>query len=1482
MVNQRLLWIALPNGMTMDGNNRYLRLSAYVNPRLYSEQETTLASFPDFLNWAYHMQPERSTFSVEVHDGTQTKVIQTQRVTSPPSQPLWQSLFRPDIPVHPHEFDDYSNRPIVSYPVKKVLEYTKSFYQKLMKESRYDLPPMIPPRGSNGVGVSIDRLINELVELHNRFRARGINTEKDLSTLLNNSLEEARVIASRRRISGRTGDAIIPRFPFPPEPPPGPVGPPTPPGPNGSQPPAGPLPGDPRNQDVREVQDAYYRTMLYHYRPADAQPAAMPDGPEAKAHFEKEIDFHQMLSALGDYPEILRRLGLVIDFYIPADAIPKTNNNTGTFKLRIVPKWFSQFNTQQNNGQSSNNGGQSSFQNGQSSGNGGQSSFQNGSSSGNGDQSSFQNRPTSSSEDYCPWTAYNYQEKNGLTLFTAHSQTNELDGGIWIPKKEEIELVQVDVDGAALKTLNLAATVAAQKPKGVNDKPIDTEEKAGVSPLRTGGISVVRNKNANNLNDIFNRSNKLNGMLNAGPPKLEDPPLYAEDLLRGYRLDVIDQYNNRNSLHRRFGQYKLLNVANYLEFTDEGFIQPSVTSTPNTGPVSELYIHESLFTWQGWSLSAPRPGKSISATASAPNPSEPDTMPQKVNNTSMTKLGLETNFSVVPGTLPRLRFGNEYTFRVRTVDLAGNGPAMDESQKIEAALGINQTAIGTLKYLRFDPVNPPELVPRQLYSPSGNLHNPDTTAYAEGESLARLVIRSNYNQTADEYAAAHPVYLPFNERHVAPPKASLQLIEEHGLLDEAIDVKYSGMAPAQIRNVIQNFYYLAARESGSFNDVSSPSVRFIRTSSDPSSTDGYAVHTEEQLILPYLPEPWISGVMFQGLPGGNPEDFFFVEVKGKTWYEAKSFRIRIVEGSNVPLWDERTRVLTIYLPKASITTNIRVSSTFGGNLPDMGLLQWVKEDKANWTNEELVKLEKEIYAGRNWLFTPFREISLVHAVQQPLDFPPQPILQIRPREKNSTEAYLYGNIYVHIPSTSKVDILAEWSERVDDLTKPEPDLEPVPFRDHVMELPIWLDHGKEVIVKRNPNALRLEPNESRLVFNSYEAKTIYETLLKEPATPEIQEQMNLASKVGKHGFGDTKYRRVRYKVRATTRFREYFSPSMPNESLVRDTKEIEIDILSTARPSKPLVKYVLPTFSWQQMNENDGKVTSVRKGGVRIYLDRTWWSSGDGEMLGVVLVENKEPNRLEEIYSYLTFWGQDPIRESPGLPLPTIADFKNYKGVYDAPLFELPNQAVKVVCFDVDWDRERKMWYCDLELDTGNAYYPFIRLALVRFQPKSLILQKSFILPKPVIEDLRISPVVLADIVQTSPDRSLSVTRDPKHPGVYNVSVSGVTYSKKNQNVPNNTVESATSLMNIQLQRQLAELVDETLGWEDVPNFDEIVLHPGTPDANGVVIWEGQVAIPEENRGYPFRLVVKEMDVFYGAQPTETYQRIVYMDIIHL
>ncbi len=72
--------------------------------------------------------------------------------------------------------------------------------------------------------------------------------------------------------------------------------------------------------------------------------------------------------------------------------------------------------------------------------------------------------------------------------------------------------------------------------------------------------------------------------------------------------------------------------------------------------------------------------------------------------------------------------------------------------------------------------------------------------FTEGESAARLVIRSDVNRSAETYVAdtnqwladnapAHASYAAVNERHLAAPKASLAQIETHGLLDAALDAK---------------------------------------------------------------------------------------------------------------------------------------------------------------------------------------------------------------------------------------------------------------------------------------------------------------------------------------------------------------------------------------------------------------------------------------------------------------------------------------------------------------------------------------------------------------------------------------------------------------------------------------------------------------------------------------------------------------------
>lgn len=44
---------------------------------------------------------------------------------------------------------------------------------------------------------------------------------------------------------------------------------------------------------------------------------------------------------------------------------------------------------------------------------------------------------------------------------------------------------------------------------------------------------------------------------------------------------------------------------------------------------------------------------------------------------------------------------------------------------------------------------------------------------------------------------------------------------------------------------------------------------------------------------------------------------------------------------------------------------------------------------------------------------------------------------------------------------------------------------------------------------------------------------------------------------------------------------------------------------------------------------------------------------------------------------------------------------------------------IEVAPHDVFFDDVRQLWYCDIEIDHGRSYWPFVRLALARYQPAS-------------------------------------------------------------------------------------------------------------------------------------------------------------------
>lgn len=76
---------------------------------------------------------------------------------------------------------------------------------------------------------------------------------------------------------------------------------------------------------------------------------------------------------------------------------------------------------------------------------------------------------------------------------------------------------------------------------------------------------------------------------------------------------------------------------------------------------------------------------------------------------------------------------------------------------------------------------------------------------------------------------------------------------------------------------------------------------------------------------------------------------------------------------------------------------------------------------------------------------------------------------------------------------------------------------------------------------------------------------------------------------------------------------------------------------------------------------------------------------------------------------------------------------------------------VMIVAYDVNttkFDEERQLYYADVMLNIGAAYFPFVKLALARYQRNSL--QKDN-------KDCCLSPIVVADYVQVPAPRATSL-----------------------------------------------------------------------------------------------------------------------------
>ena len=244
----------------------------------------------------------------------------------------------------------------------------------------------------------------------------------------------------------------------------------------------------------------------------------------------------------------------------------------------------------------------------------------------------------------------------------------------------------------------------------------------------------------------------------------------------------------------------------------------------------------------------------------------------------------------------------------------------------------------------------------------------------------------------------------------------------------------------------------------------------------------------------------------------------------------------------------------------------------------------------HWLNQPLRdSLAEATIDGRCWLFGLWQEVELVHAVQRPLIRPRIERMQVV-RDLGQTRAFPAFPARCSLKSTDRLDLLAKWHEPRDDPTAPSPtsdarddlafQVKVTDDADYTPGAGGYADHGLPADEGMGPDLIGIN----------------------RPRRDAIAEKG--------HEFKDTRYRRVEYRLKGATRYRE----NLPQAILGDPPSEAGIAleglptvgwVPSSAPPPAPQVLYVVPTFGWVRSRDADGTDRSWRRGGgLSVYLDR--------------------------------------------------------------------------------------------------------------------------------------------------------------------------------------------------------------------------------------------------------------------------------------
>ncbi len=1465
---QCITWTVLPNGITFvpggidvnggGGGGFRLSFSVLVSPRLVGGSTSTLADFPDFggvpgggaaRTWPDTLQGVNFFLvlaDVPDANGDTPLILPAVQVPSTlggnppgpqgpfgPSPELWNALFPPNTPVNEFGYPDFSETKFHSAPAGLAADYIASLWSRFGTTSPSQFPAYGDLNGTDAFGaIGFEDYVGQ---------DRGPAHRDALQGVLQDALEKD--LAVPYDLSTLASD-----------------------------------PADQAALAILEFTDFHQRGLTPLLPDIHGNPPEQIPKPPVPT-----FDFHQMVGLTMGLPAVQRLMGLALDFYAAGDQVVASGVTSSP--ARIVATF-------------------------------------------NGDP--LEKRFIGATQSIFPRTQC-VMNKGAFQAQTMFPDDSDYEGTqLVLGDPDKFRVVRVDTDSSAIKAYQFAGTVSRSRTGGQNYSGA-TPDGYALPALKTGGFAISKNGRATDMVSTIARQNAIesatfgsNGLpLTNAQGETFSPLLFLEDLVRGYRFDVyhadIDEWR---SLMWREGDYTFLEAPSdgKVHVIEEGCVVETPTTASNRADdPGDLYLHENLAHWKGWSLAVPRIGTPASDDGLLPNQG------------GATFFQLDSSFAVpttVPETgnpsqflLPRLRFGESYRIRARAVDHAGNSVSPDDAAGDPTVTSVLE------EFLRYEPVQ----APRALL---GNDTGP-------AEHSLTVVVRS---ESARDYGTL-AIDNDSSLRFLVPPRTSVNMAEWHHGLDGFFSTPPPD--PGAFATAFERLVTLDAGRLDTHPDAQP----------DPGQPGSF-VYPSTGLVLNYLPDVLARRLILQGLPlqNGAPNDptsaILNFQQPGLDWPDYHSCQVFLHRANlatnpandEVSNWEQLTLSvddqgypavpaqpvdrLNIALRQGDLFT-VQLNCLLGIEaLQLMALWEWILA-WAGPNGHDPALVQEAVLNGNSWMFTPWREITFLHAVRAPLLVP---VLRFDTdavkTDVGQTFATFSGpflptgptnpQVLMSRKSTSAIDVVGSWAMPIDTGSNDDP-VTPVPFTGHAFTAPIDRLDGTPDF--ENLNAYRHEFNDTKYRSVSYQATAT--TSFMEYFREELAEKLTFTSANLANGIdpgidfepttvqltdSDTGQRLVQaplgtepgdtgvtadYTVfpynppfnpnpptpppaqrivlmasstwakdigtgKSHTADMTYVAPSIHTVSDPAADGTTAIIIPNSVRPDAPKVLYVVPIYNRTQTANGATRVG----GALRVYLDRPWWSTGDKERLGVVCessVRTDGAGAADPLDAYVTQWGYDPVYASrpsaasslPTQPTPDCFPLKtgNHDGL---TLEELdPSTQVRVAAHAVGFDPSQRpgdpgRWYCDIQLTDHNgnelqAYMPFVRLALARYQQNSI----------PACE---LSRVVLADFAQLSPTRSVTIGS-----AVFGL-IKTVTVVGRAPKAGGTTASSASQSNLIQafVEQQDSQLADpdhEDLSWSQVGST--VTLNATRTDTNEWT-WAGEIVVPPNNN--KVRITIQEYE----------------------